>query len=87
MKKKAAAINYLKEKYNIPVISALGEAGFAEKIIEEAKKNGIKIVENKDFFNYEKCFSPGQEIPEEVYKIVIDIIIFILKTNNETLTK
>jgi flagellar biosynthesis protein len=81
MRKKAASIKYLKENLEIPVITAFGHDKLALQIIEEAKKNGINIVENKDFFNYEKLFKTGEEIPTEVYKIVVDILVFILKTN------
>jgi flagellar biosynthesis protein len=83
MRKKAASIKYLKENIDIPIISALGYDKFAEQIIDEAKKNGIKIIENKDFFLFDKLFMPGEEIPEEVYKIVVDILVMILKTNKK----
>lgn len=80
--KKAAAIKYLKEKLKTPVIAALGNDSFAEKIIEEAKKNSIEIIENKDFFEFEDIFRIGKEIPFEVYEIVANIIAQIINTNN-----
>ncbi len=79
--KKAAAIKYLKEKLKTPIIAALGTDNFAEKIIEEAKKNSIEIIENKDFFNFEDMFKIGKEIPFEVYEIVAKIISQIINTN------
>lgn len=79
--KKAAAIKYLKEKLKTPVIAALGNDSFAEKIIEEAKKNSIEIVKNKDFFEFEDLFKIGKEIPFEVYEIAANIIAQIVNTN------
>ena len=49
-RKRAAALTYLKKELDIPVISAMGENEFAEKIIAKAAENGVKIVENEDFF-------------------------------------
>jgi flagellar biosynthesis protein len=83
MKKKAAAVSYLKNNKEVPVISALGYNDFADKIIKEAEKNGIDIISKNDFFYFENLFKPGIEIPPEVYKIVIDILVFIIKTNKE----
>ncbi len=80
-KKKAAAIKYLKENLETPVIAALGSDKLAEKIIEQAKINNIEIIENKNFFDYEDFFRVGHEIPFEVYKIVANIITNIIKTN------
>ncbi|MCK4798506.1 MAG: EscU/YscU/HrcU family type III secretion system export apparatus switch protein [Spirochaetes bacterium] len=78
---KAAAIKYSKEDLEIPVISALGSGEIAIKIIEEAKKNGIDIVKNSDFFKFEDLFKSGNEIPIDVYKIVVDILSYIINTN------
>ena len=80
-KKKAVSINYLKDDVDVPIISSFGEGDFAQKIIEVAKENGIKIVENKEFFYFEELFKVGEEIPQDVYQIVIDILVIILKTN------
>ncbi|OHD11526.1 MAG: hypothetical protein A2086_08650 [Spirochaetes bacterium GWD1_27_9] len=80
-KKKAASINYLKDDVDVPIISSLGEGDFAKEIIEVAKQNGIKIIENEEFFYFEKLFKVGEEIPQDVYQIVIDILVTILKTN------
>ena len=81
MSKKAASIKYLKEQLEVPVITSLGYDKFAAEIIAEAQKNGIEIVENEDFFAFEKLFKVGDEIPPEVYKIVVDILVYILNTN------
>ena len=80
---KAAAIKYSKENLNVPIVAALGSGELAERIIEEANKNGIEIVKNQDFFDFEDLFKPGKEIPFEVYRLVVDILAYILNTTKK----
>lgn len=80
-RKKAAAITYLKENLDVPIISALGADELADKIIAKAQKNGVKILENEEFFQYEKLFEIGGDIPPEIYKIVAKILVFIINSN------
>ena len=81
MKKKAAALKYFKEDLDTPVISALGAGDLAQKIIAEAKINGIEIVQSDEFFQYQDLFALDHEIPEEVYKIVVEILTFMIQSN------
>lgn len=78
---KATALKYSKENLDVPVIAAIGSGELAEKIIEKAKENGIKIVENSEFYDFENIFKLGEEIPPEVYGIVVEILKYILYTN------
>jgi len=80
-KKKALALKYFEESIDTPVIKALGTGAFAEELIKKALENGIKIIENKDFFQFESLFKVGSEIPAEVYKIVADILVTLIETN------
>lgn len=82
-KLKAAAIKYSNEKLDTPVISAIGNGEFAREIIRLAKENSINIMKNENFFDFENLFEVGKEIPFEVYKIVADILVEIMKTNIE----
>ena len=66
--KKAAALKYKKERLKTPVIAAIGSGEIAKKIIDAAQKNGITIVEDRSFFNYEDLFYPGSEIPFDTTK-------------------
>ena len=81
-RRQAAALTYLKKELDIPVISAMGEGEFAEKIIAKAAENGIRIVENEDFFILKDKFRVGQEIPPEIYKIVVEILTQVLTMHN-----
>ena len=76
------ALTYLKKELDIPVISAMGEGEFAERIIAKASENGIRIVENEDFFILKDRFRVGQEIPPEIYTIVVEILTQVLTMHN-----
>ena len=81
-RRQAAALTYLKKELDIPVISAMGEGEFAERIIAKAAENGIRIVENEDFFILKDRFRVGQEIPPEIYTIVVEILTQVLTMHN-----
>jgi flagellar biosynthesis protein len=83
---KAAAIKYTKEDLDVPVISAYGSGETALRILEEAKKFNIEIVEDGSFFDFEKMFVIGKEIPQDVYRIVAEILAYILRTNKKERT-
>jgi len=79
--KKASAVKYFKENLDVPVISAYGKGKFAEDIIKKAIENGIKVVENRDFFQFDSLFKVGEKIPQEIYRIVAEILAAILDSN------
>ncbi len=81
MKKKAVSLKYLNTEYRAPKITAIGSDSFAEKIISEAVKNNIKVINDETFFKYEKSLSLNQEIPEELYELVSKILSIIVKSN------
>lgn len=82
-KKKAAALKYSKENLKVPVLAAHGSGDIANKIIEIARINNIEIVENGEFFDFEELYEIGSEIPQDVYKIVAEILAYIINTNKE----
>ncbi len=78
-KKKAVALKYERKKDNAPKIIAKGQGLVAEKIIEIAKENGIHIEENPELVEVLSKLDLYQEIPEELYKAVAEILVFIYK--------
>ena len=78
-KLKAAALTYFKENLDVPVISALGEDEFARLILKQAEENGIKIINNEQFFAFRNKFKVGRQIPEEIYEIVAEILTSVIK--------
>jgi len=76
----AVALKY-DEKTNVaPTIIAKGQDYTAHKIREVATENGIQIVENPPLAQslYAMC-EVGDEIPDELYQAVADILVFVYK--------
>jgi len=75
--KEAAALRYDPQKNSAPEIVALGKGETAEKIIEKARQNDIPVYEDKELAHTLSFFKIGDEIPEELYEVVANILVFI----------
>ncbi len=73
---KAVAIKYDKESVAPNVVSK-GRGIIAEKIIEKAKDNDVKIYEDKKLVEELLNIDVGAHIPEELYEVVAKVLIFI----------
>ncbi|MFP4662260.1 MAG: EscU/YscU/HrcU family type III secretion system export apparatus switch protein [Halanaerobiales bacterium] len=78
-KMKAAALSYDIHKDMAPIIVASGQGNFAERIIEEARKQDIPIEENQDIIDILVQLNIGEEIPAELYQAVAEILSFIYR--------
>jgi len=79
-KKKATALKYEKGKDNAPKLVAKGEGLIAEKILQIAEENGIFIKEDKELVEVLSTLDMYQEIPEELYKVVAEVLLYIYKS-------
>lgn len=77
--KKAVAIKY-PEGAVAPIIVAKGKNKQADKILEEAQKNDIKIEENENLIDILYDEQIGNIIPEEAWQAVATIFSFILNS-------
>lgn len=78
---KAVALNY--EKNSIPEIVSLGEGSWAEKIVEIAKESGIVVYKDDDLVEVLSRLKPGNQIPEDLYKSVAEILAFCYNMNDK----
>ncbi len=81
--KKAAALQYDKEKDRAPFVTAQGSGETAKNIIKIAEQNGIPIKKDEDLVNMLSQIELNQEIPVELYKAVAEIFSFIYGISNE----
>ncbi len=79
-KKKAAALKYEKGKDNAPKLVAKGEGLIAEKILQIAEENQIFIKEDKELVEVLSTLDLYQEIPEELYQVVAEVLVYIYKS-------
>lgn len=77
MIKKAVALKYNIENDNAPKITATGQGVAAENIVEKAKENEVTIYEDERLVKELIQFKVGTEVPEELYEIVAEILVFV----------
>ncbi|HHZ04868.1 EscU/YscU/HrcU family type III secretion system export apparatus switch protein [Acetomicrobium hydrogeniformans] len=80
--KKAAALRYDKKTDSAPRVIASGRGWIAEKIIDEARKRGIPLVEDSLLVSVLLGVNLGEEIPEEAYLAVARILVFLSKIDS-----
>lgn len=79
LNKKAVTLRYDIDKNIAPVIVASGVGHMAEKIIEIAGENQVPIYEDTSLTTILTQLELGSEIPEELYKAVVDIYVYFLR--------
>lgn len=62
-----------------PVVVAAGMGYLAEKIVEVASDNGVPVYEDNSLATILSQLQLGQEIPEELYRAIVDIYVYFLK--------
>jgi flagellar biosynthesis protein len=72
----AVALHY--DRSGAPRVVAKGKGTLGQKIIEVAKENGIPIEENEVLAGALSNVELGEEIPEDLYKAVAEVLIFVL---------
>ena len=78
MNKKAVALKYDENRNAAPIIVASGMGYMAEKIVEVAADSGVPIYEDNSLATILTQLKLGQEIPEELYKAIVEIYVYFL---------
>lgn len=73
----AVALHY--DRKGAPRVVAKGRGVIGDKIVELAKANNIPIEENEALAGALSNVELGDEIPEDLYKAVAEVLIFVLK--------
>ncbi|MFW5782432.1 MAG: EscU/YscU/HrcU family type III secretion system export apparatus switch protein [Candidatus Muiribacteriaceae bacterium] len=83
-RKKAVAVNYTAEnRKSAPKVIAKGAGNTADKIIEKASELGIYIHEDPDIVEILSKVDLGEEIPDELFETVAEILVFAYRMNND----
>jgi flagellar biosynthesis protein len=78
---KAVALKY-NEDLPAPFITAIAKGFVAKKLLEIADEYKIPIIEDDFLSEILYIMNPGEYIPEKVYNIVAEILVFIKETQD-----
>lgn len=62
-----------------PVVVASGMGHLAEKIVEVASESGVPVYEDTSLATMLSQLSLGQEIPESLYRAIVEIYVYFLE--------
>jgi len=77
----AVALKY--EKPRAPRVTAMGRGEVARRIVEEAEKHGVPISENPALARARSHVEIEQEIPENLYRAVAEVLTYILRVSGQ----
>ena len=80
---KAVALRYEPVKFNAPRVVAKGQGKIAQKIIDLARKQGIPLHEDPDLVAALATLDWFEEIPEQLYKAVAEVLAFAYMLNKK----
>lgn len=75
---KAVALKYNSQKDIAPVVVASGMGAIAERIVELADEAGIPVYEDSSLTTLLSRLNLGESVPEELYRVIVDIYIYFL---------
>lgn len=79
--KRAVALKYNSNKNVAPVVVASGSGYVASKVVEIAEKNGVPVYKDDSLATMLSQLELGSEIPEELFKTIVDIYVYFLNYN------
>lgn len=74
-----AALKYDIESGGAPRVIGAGKGYVAKKMLETAKEHSVPVVEDAALAKTLAKLDIGQEIPEELYQVVAEILAFLYK--------
>ncbi|MCL2578849.1 MAG: EscU/YscU/HrcU family type III secretion system export apparatus switch protein [Oscillospiraceae bacterium] len=81
---KAAALKYTSDSNAAPVVVAAGVGYIAQKIVEIADEYGVAVYHDDSAATMLSTLKLGQEIPPELYQMVVDVYVAILQAAKHT---
>lgn len=81
--REAVALDYAREAGGAPRIVAKGRGELAERIIELAAEHGVPLETNADLAELLGACDVGEEIPDELYIVVAELLRYLYALNGE----
>lgn len=83
--KKAVALRYDQNKENAPRVVAAGKGYQAERILQVARESRLPIYEDPTLVDMLSYLDLGSEIPEELYQMVAEVLVFVYHLDKKAL--
>lgn len=81
--REAAALQYDMDKDRVPHITALGKGYLAQRMVKEAEQNHVQVVRDDKVSHVLHQLSVGDEIPESLYRVVAEILVFVYQMDGK----
>lgn len=78
---KAVALKYERGTDAAPKVTAKGRGAVAEKILALAQEHGVPVEKDATLLEALYRLDINEEIPEELYRVVAEILAFIYRMN------
>lgn len=75
----AVALEYRRGTHRAPRVTATGRGAVAERILAVAEENGVPLQENAALAEALSRVPLDDEIPEELYRAVAEVLSFVLR--------
>jgi flagellar biosynthesis protein len=79
---KALALRYKRGVDSAPKVTAKGRGAVADKILAVARENNIPIKQDKALLDALYRLEINEEIPEELYRVIAEVLAFIYRMNS-----
>lgn len=83
-RKSAVALRYNEKEAEAPRVIAKGQGLVADKIVEQAKENGIPIQEDPSLVQVLAGLELNEQIPPELYQVVAELLAFVYQTDRRS---
>lgn len=77
----AVALEY--DKVTAPRVTGIGKGDTAQRMMEVARHHGVPLVENPQLAAALSKLPLDQEIPEQLYRAVAEVLSYILRTSGK----
>jgi flagellar biosynthesis protein len=78
---KAVALKYERGKDSAPRVAAKGRGALAERILALAREHNIPVKHDKTLLDALYRLDLNEEIPEELYRVIAEILAFVYRMN------
>jgi len=82
--KEAIALAYHPDGHSAPVVVAKGSGSMAEQIMKLAEEHNVPLLNNPELIQELTTLDVLDEIPEELYKAVAEVLAFIYKLDENS---